>query len=376
MTTLKRKHLLGLEGWTADEIHLILDTAESFKEVSERRVKKVPALRGVTVVNLFFENSTRTRVSFELAEKRLSADSVNFSASTSSVKKGESLRDTVENIEAMKIDMIVIRHSAAGAPHFLARFSSASVINAGDGQHEHPTQGLLDIFTLREKWGGRIEGKKVVIVGDIMHSRVARSNIHGLRALGAHVTLCGPPTLMPVGIERLGVEVETDLRTALRDADAVNVLRIQRERQSGGLLPSLDEYARVWGVNDEALRVARPDCIVMHPGPMNRGVEISQDVADGERAVILEQVTNGVAVRMAVLYLLSGAAAESSDDESERRAGTGRHDEARPAGAPEAGTSATAAGASDATGGGASAPDAAAADDEAPEGTRTSEEAA
>ena len=312
MTTLEHKHLLGLEGWSADEIHLVLDTAESFKEVSQRRVKKVPALRGVTVVNLFFENSTRTRVSFELAEKRLSADSVNFSASTSSVKKGESLRDTVENIEAMKIDMIVIRHASAGAPHFLARFVDASVINAGDGQHEHPTQALLDIFTLREKWG-RLEGRKVVIVGDIMHSRVARSNIHGLLALGAHVTLCGPPTLMPVGIERLGVEVETDLRTALRDADAVNVLRIQRERQSGGLLPSLDEYARVWGVDDEALRVARPDCIVMHPGPMNRGVEISQDVADGERAVILEQVTNGVAVRMAVLYLLAGGVPEKAE---------------------------------------------------------------
>jgi len=315
MTTLNRKHLLGLEGYSAEEINLILDTAESFKEVSERPVRKVPALRGKTIANLFFENSTRTRISFELAEKRLSADTVNFSASTSSVKKGETLRDTAENIQAMKVDMIVIRHSAAGAPHFLASILDATVINAGDGQHEHPTQGLLDLFTLRERWGS-LEGKKVVIVGDIKHSRVARSNIHGLLALGADVTVCGPPTLMPVGIEQLGVTVEPRLPRALEGADAVNVLRIQFERQAGALFPSIDEYARVWGVNEQVLQSARPDCIVMHPGPMNRGVEIAQDVADSDRSVILAQVTNGVAVRMAVLYLLSGGEMRRDDEET------------------------------------------------------------
>ncbi len=315
MITLNRKHLLGLEGMNADEISLILNTAEAFKEVSERPVKKVPALRGRTIANLFFEPSTRTRVSFELAEKRLSADSVNFSSSTSSVKKGETLRDTAENLEAMKIDMIVIRHGSSGAPHFLSGVLDASVVNAGDGTHEHPTQGLLDIFTLRQKWG-EIAGRKVVIVGDITHSRVARSNIFGLVTMGANVTVCGPPTMIPPELERLNVTIETNLCRALEGADAVNVLRIQLERQKTSLFPSLDEYARVFGVNEDVLRYAKPDCIVMHPGPINRGVEISQDVADGDRAVILEQVTNGVAVRMAVLYLLSGG--EAPENKSER----------------------------------------------------------
>ncbi len=313
MTTSNPRHLLGLEGMSADEITRILDTAESFKEISERPVKKVPALRGITVANLFFEPSTRTRISFELAEKRLSADSVNFTASGSSVAKGETLRDTAENIEAMKVDMIVIRHKAAGAPHFLARLLDGSVVNAGDGAHEHPTQGLLDIFTLRQRWGD-FKGRKVVIVGDIAHSRVARSNIHGLVTMGADVVVCGPPTLMPPDIDRLGVTVVTRLREALEGADAVNVLRIQLERQKAGLFPSIDEYARVWGVNDDVLKAARRDCIVMHPGPMNRGVEIAHDVADGERSVILDQVTNGVAVRMAVLYRLSGAATLEAEE--------------------------------------------------------------
>ena len=311
-----RKHLLGLEGMTSEEITRLLDTAESFKEVSERPVKKVPALRGTTIANLFFEPSTRTRISFELAEKRLSADSVNFTVSGSSVSKGETLRDTAENIQAMKVDMIVIRHSAAGAPHFLASLLEASVVNAGDGAHEHPTQGLLDMFTMRERWGN-FDDKKVVIVGDLTHSRVARSNIHGLVAMGVDVVVCGPPTLIPVDIERLGVSVETDLRKALDGADAVNVLRIQKERQAAGLFPSIDEYARVWGVNNKVLERAKPDCVVMHPGPMNRGVEIAHDVADGERSVILDQVTNGVAVRMAVLYLCSGGAAIEAPEETE-----------------------------------------------------------
>jgi len=309
----QRKHLLGLEGMGAEEITRFLDTAESFKEVSERPVKKVPALRGVTIANLFFEASTRTRISFELAEKRLSADSVNFQSSGSSVSKGETLRDTAENIQAMKVDMIVIRHGASGAPHFLAGLLEASVVNAGDGSHEHPTQGLLDMFTLRERWGS-FAGKKVVIVGDVAHSRVARSNIHGLVTMGADVVVCGPPTLIPNGVEALGVTVETNLRKAIEGADAVNVLRIQLERQKAGLFPSIDEYARVWGLNKGVLSRAQKDCIVMHPGPMNRGVEIAHDVADGERSVILDQVTNGVAVRMAVLYLLSGGATAEEEE--------------------------------------------------------------
>jgi aspartate carbamoyltransferase catalytic subunit len=317
MITLKRKHLLGLDGVSAAEINLIMNTADAFKEISERTVKKVPALRGKTIANMFFEPSTRTRISFELAEKRLSADAVNFSASTSSVKKGETLRDTAENIQAMKVDMIVMRHGATGAPHFLANILDASVINAGDGTHEHPTQGLLDIFTLREKLGD-VAGKKIVLIGDITHSRVARSNIFGLVTLGADVTVCGPPTMIPPHLSRLGVTVEPHLRRAVEGADAVNILRIQLERQKTNLFPSLDEYARVFGVDNDVLKRAKPDCIVMHPGPMNRGVEIAQDVADGDRAVILEQVTNGVAVRMAVLYLLSGGEApETKSEKSE-----------------------------------------------------------
>lgn len=305
-----RKHLLGLEELTAKEIEVVLDTARSFKEVLERPIPKVPTLRGKTVANLFFEPSTRTRISFELAEKRLSADTVSFSAAGSSVSKGENLKDTARNIEAMQIDMIVIRHHASGAPHFLARSLSCSVINAGDGMHEHPTQGLLDMFTIRE-YKKRIEGLKVVIVGDIAHSRVARSNIWGLSKLGARVVVCGPWTLMPLEIEKLGVEVSSDIEDALEGADVVNVLRMQLERQKSSLFPTLREYAKCFGITRERLSVAKEDVLVMHPGPMNRGVEIAQDVADGPFSVILEQVTNGVAVRMAVLYLLSGLEASA-----------------------------------------------------------------
>jgi aspartate carbamoyltransferase catalytic subunit len=323
MKQLDRKDLLGLEGMSADEINLILDTAASFKEISERPVKKVPALRGKTVVNLFFEPSTRTRASFELAEKRLSADTVNISKATSSVVKGETLRDTAENLQAMKIDVIVIRHSASGAPHFLASLLDASVINAGDGAHEHPTQGLLDMFTLREKLGD-LTDKKVVIVGDITHSRVARSNIFGLVTLGARVTVCGPPTMMPIKIEDLGVTVESDVNRAVEDADAVNVLRVQLERQKVNLFPSLAEYSTVYGVTSETLTRMKPGGLVMHPGPMNRGVEISQDVADSDRAVILEQVTNGVAVRMAVLYLICEGALRETVPEDQEASEDGR----------------------------------------------------
>ena len=292
-----------------EQIEQILDAAKSFKEVLERPIPKVPTLRGKTIANLFFEPSTRTRISFELAEKRLSADTVNFTASGSSVSKGESLKDTARNIEAMQVDMIVVRHQASGAPHFLARSLDCSVINAGDGTHEHPTQGLLDIFTVREH-KGRIEGLKVVIVGDIARSRVAASNIWGLTKLGARVVVCGPRTLLPMGIERLGVEATSDLGSALEGADVVNVLRIQLERQKSGFFPSIREYSKYFGVTRDRLSAARGDVLVMHPGPINRGVEISQDVADGPFSVILEQVTNGVAVRMAVLYLLSGSEVE------------------------------------------------------------------
>jgi aspartate carbamoyltransferase catalytic subunit len=309
-----KKDLLGLDGVSEKDITKILDTAQSFKEISERPVKKVPALRGKTVCNLFFEPSTRTRASFELAEKRLSADAVNVSKSGSSVAKGETLRDTAENLQAMMIDVIVIRHSATGAPHFLASLLDASVINAGDGAHEHPTQALLDMFTLREKLGS-LKDKKITIIGDITHSRVARSNMFGLVTMGAKVTVCGPPTLIPTRVEELGVEVETNLRRAVADADAVNILRIQLERQKVNLFPSLAEYADVYGINKDRLAWMKPDCLVMHPGPMNRGVEISQDVADGGQAVILEQVTNGVAVRMAVLYLLCGGVQMGKMDE-------------------------------------------------------------
>jgi len=306
-TRLSSRHLLGLEGVSRGELELIFDTAETMLGVLDRPIKKVPPLRGMTVVNLFYEASTRTRFSFELAEKRLSADTVNFSASGSSVSKGESLVDTVKNIEAMKIDMVVIRHGSAGAPHKLAGEIDSPVINAGDGQHEHPTQGLLDILTLRRTFG-RVEGLVVAIVGDILHSRVARSNIWGLATMGAEIRVCGPSTLMPVEIEKMGVKVFYDLDSALEGAHVVNVLRLQRERQQAGLLPSLREYSRLWGITPERLERMHPDHVVMHPGPINRGVEIVPEVADGPRSVILPQVTHGVAVRMAVLYLLAGGA--------------------------------------------------------------------
>ena len=300
-----KKDLLGLEELSAQDIIGILDTARTFREVLDRPIPKVPPLRGMTAANLFFEASTRTRLSFELAEKRLSADTVNFQTSGSSVSKGETLRDTARNIEAMGIHLVVVRHQSSGAPHYLARHLQAGVINAGDGTHEHPTQGLLDIYTMREQ-RGRIQGLKVAIIGDVTHSRVARSNIWGLTKLGASVTICGPTTMMPAEVERFGVTVAARVEEAIEGADVVNILRIQLERQRAGLYPSLREYARVYGVTQERLQGARPDAIVMHPGPMNRGVEIAQNVADGANSVILEQVTNGVAVRMAVLYLLAG----------------------------------------------------------------------
>jgi aspartate carbamoyltransferase catalytic subunit len=300
-----RKHLLGLEDMRREEILDILGTAASFREVLDRPIKRVPALQGVTTCNAFFEPSTRTRLSFELAEKRLSADSINFASAGSSVSKGETLTDTVRNIEAMRVDLVVMRHGSSGAPVFLARNIDGHVINAGDGQHEHPTQGLLDLYTMREITG-RLEGLRVAIVGDIAHSRVARSNIWGLKAVGAHVTLLGPTTLMPAEIERTGVRVVTRVEDALDGADIVYVLRLQLERMQGGFLPSLREYARVWGITRERLGVCAPGVRVMHPGPMNRGVEISSDVADGPESVILDQVTNGVAVRMAVLFLVRG----------------------------------------------------------------------
>ena len=299
-----RKHLLGLEGVTRDEILTVLDTAAIFREILERPVKKVPTLRGTTIVNLFFEASTRTRMSFELAEKRLSADTLSFSASTSSVNKGETLRDTARNIEAMKVDMVVMRHASPGAPHFLAEHLDASVINAGDGPHEHPTQALLDILTMRDRLGS-LAGRRVAIVGDILHSRVARSDIWGLKTLGAEVTVCGPSTLLPTEIERMGVRVAADLRDAIESAEVVNILRIQKERQDGSFLPSLREYTNLFGIDSSRLELMRPDAFIMHPGPINRGVELAPDVADGDRSVILDQVTNGVAIRMAVIYLVS-----------------------------------------------------------------------
>ena len=300
---LSTPHLLGLHGAPEKDIELFLDTAVSFKEILNRPIKKVPTLQGMTIVNLFFENSTRTRISFELAERRLSADVVNFSASGSSVSKGETLKDTARNIEAMKIDMVVMRHNAAGAAHFLTRVVQARVLNAGDGLHEHPTQALLDMYTLKEKFG-RLAGLRVCIVGDIAHSRVARSNIYGLRTMGAEVSVCGPSTLIPKEIEKLGVKVYHRIDEVLPKVDALNVLRIQMERQSGGLFPSLREYHRFFGVTKERLdRVDHP-ITIMHPGPINRDVELSADVADGPHSVILEQVLNGVAIRMAALYLL------------------------------------------------------------------------
>ena len=305
----ERQHLLGLDGASRKDILRILDTARSFREVLERPIKRLPTLQGKTVVNLFFEPSTRTRISFELAEKRLSADIVNFSASTSSVKKGETLIDTVKNIEAMKIDMVVIRHSSPGAPHLLSRVLDANIINAGDGGHEHPTQALLDMMTIREKLG-KLEDITVALVGDISHSRVAMSNIHGLTTMGARVLVCGPATLIPREIERLGVEVYHNVDEVIPQADVLNILRLQLERQRKGLFPSLREYHNYFGITRERLEKATRPLLIMHPGPMNRGVEISSDVADSEHSVILEQVTNGVAVRMAVLYLLAGGKSE------------------------------------------------------------------
>lgn len=300
-----RHDLLDLRSMSKEEIELVLETAKSFKEVSAREVKKVPALRGKTVVMLFFENSTRTRVSFELAAKRLSADTLNIAAGSSSTSKGETTLDTAKNIEAMNVDAIVVRHSSSGIPKILADNLKASIINAGDGGHEHPTQGLLDIFTIKEK-KGRIEGLNIGIVGDILHSRVARSNIWGLTKLGAKVTVCGPSTLMPVGIEELGVNVTYDLNDVIKTSDVLMLLRIQMERQQDKFLPSLREYAKKFGINKEKLKHAKKDILIMHPGPTNRGLELSAEVADGEYSVILDQVTNGVAVRMAVLYLLLG----------------------------------------------------------------------
>jgi len=300
---LHSRNLLGLEGVSKEDLTLILDTAASFKEVLERPIKKVPPLQGKTIVNLFFESSTRTRISFELAERRLSADVVSFAASGSSVSKGETLKDTARNIEAMKIDMVVIRHAAAGAAHFLSRVVDANVINAGDGAHEHPTQGLLDMYTLREKYGS-LEGLRICIVGDILHSRVARSNIYGLRTMGAKVSVCGPATLIPKEIERLGVDVYHHLEEVIPHVDALNVLRIQLERQQSGYFPSLREYHRYFGVTKEKVAKASKPITIMHPGPINRDVELSADLADSEHSVILQQVTNGVAARMAVLYLL------------------------------------------------------------------------
>lgn len=304
-TMLESNGLLGLEELSAAEIRLILDTAESFQEISRRTIRKVPTLRGKTVVNLFVEASTRTRISFELAEKRLSADTVSFSPSGSSMSKGETLRDTALNLQAMHIDLLVMRHSEAGAARYLANILKCPVVNAGDGAHEHPTQGLLDMFTMRERLG-RIEGLTVAIVGDVTHSRVARSNIWGLTRMGARVILCGPPTLIPPGIEATGARVTHDLDEALGAADVVMALRIQKERQDQCLIPSTREYAALFGITRARLRKARPDILIMHPGPVNRGVEMAPDVVDGPHSVVLDQVANGVAVRMAVIYLLFG----------------------------------------------------------------------
>jgi len=302
---LNKKDLLGMQDLSVDEINLILDTAESFIEVSTREIKKVPTLRGKTVVNLFMEPSTRTRTSFEIAGKRLSADTINISASASSVVKGETLIDTAKNLEAMNPDVIVIRHSASGAPHMLAKRVKQSVINAGDGAHEHPTQALLDMMTIKAR-KGRIAGLKVAIVGDIAHSRVARSNIYGLTRMGAQVTVAGPATMLPRHIERMGVSVHRQIEEAVKGADVIMMLRIQTERERQSLFPSLREYARCFCLNGRNIRLAKDDVLVMHPGPINRGIEIAPEIADGPASVILEQVTNGVAVRMALLYLLTG----------------------------------------------------------------------
>jgi aspartate carbamoyltransferase catalytic subunit len=301
--SLSSRHLLGLNGVPREDIQLILDTATTFREVLERPIKKVPTLQGKTIVNLFYENSTRTRISFELAQKRLSADTINFSTSTSSAKKGESFKDTVRNIEAMKLDMIVVRHQSAGVPQYLTRISKANIINAGDGLHEHPTQGLLDMYSIRERLG-KLEGLKVCIVGDVAHSRVALSNIFGLKTMGAIVSVCGPATMIPIGIESLGVKVYTNIDEAMQKNDVLNVLRIQLERNAGTRIPSLREYHNYFGITSERINKQNKEIVILHPGPINRGVEISSEVADGPYQVILDQVTNGVAVRMAVLYLL------------------------------------------------------------------------
>src|SRR5512137_136363 len=302
---LRIRHLLGLDGVSHDDITQILDAADSFHEVLEREIPVVPTLRGKTVVNLFYESSTRTRISFELAEKRLSASPINFTASTSSVNKGESLRDTIKNIEAMKIDMVVVRHGAAGVPYFLTQCTNAVIVNAGDGLHEHPTQALLDMMTIRRKFG-KLDGLKVAIIGDIFHSRVARSNAWGMKTMGMRPVLCGPPTLLPQHPDSLGVPVTDDLEKALDGADVIMLLRLQLERQSSGTFPSIREYRERFGLDLEKLSKLPENVLIMHPGPINRGIELASNVADGPHSVILEQVTNGVAVRMAVLYLLGG----------------------------------------------------------------------
>jgi aspartate carbamoyltransferase catalytic subunit len=311
VSALEIKHLFGLRGVSKHDIRTILDNAKQFREILERPVKKVPSLRGMTVVNLFFENSTRTRTSFELAEKRLSADTVNFTSSNSSVKKGETLVDTLRNIEAMKIDIVVVRHKGTGVPKFLADNSNAIIVNAGDGAHEHPTQALLDMLTIEEKLG-TLEGKNVTIVGDIRHSRVARSNLWGMTTMGAHVTLCGPSTLVPRNTELMDkVTWESDVKKAVKNADAIIALRLQKERMDDALLPSMREYRNTFGITHDLLENVKDQVLVMHPGPINRGVELDSEIADGENSVILNQVTNGVAVRMAVLYLLAGGRANA-----------------------------------------------------------------
>jgi len=310
MEELNVKHLLGIKELQKEEIELIFRTASHFKDILNRPIKKVPSLRDITIANVFFENSTRTRLSFELAEKRLSADVINFSSSSSSVKKGETLLDTVNNILAMKVDMIVMRHSSPGAPHFLAKHIDANIINAGDGTHEHPTQALLDTFSIHEKFG-QVKGKKVAIIGDILHSRVALSNILALQKLGAEVMVCGPITLIPKYMPQLGVKVELEVKEALKWCDVANVLRIQLERQQIKYFPSLREYSLYYGINKKLLNTLNKQIVIMHPGPINRGIEISSDVADSDHSIILDQVENGVAIRMAVLYLLAARRLET-----------------------------------------------------------------
>ena len=310
---MKNVHLLGLKDYPSEDIQLIIDTAYKFKEVLNRPIKKVPSLKGKTIVNLFFENSTRTRISFELAQKRLSADTVNFSASTSSLKKGETFKDTVQNIESMKIDAVVMRHPTPGSPLHLTNYIDAIVINAGDGTHEHPTQAILDMMSLHEKFG-YLKKLKVGIIGDVTHSRVALSNIYGLKAMGAEVTLCGPSTLIPPHAEELGVNINYSIDEVIEWADALNVLRIQRERMKGGLLPSIREYRNLFGITEERILSHKKEIVLMHPGPMNRGVEIDSAVADSDQAIILEQVLNGVASRMSILYLLLGGKMEEDSN--------------------------------------------------------------